>query len=277
MSHEHNINIIRIYLEEINKIPRITPEEEVILSNKVKKGDRSAREKMIKANLRLVVSVVKGFTGRGIAFLDLVEEGNLGLIKAVDKYNPKYGYRFSTYATWWIKQAVLRLISNQISNVRIPIYVQEIKTQILKAERRLMHKLKRAPNAQEIAKELKLPIVKVKEVMSYMSPELSLNQTIDDMGEIEFGDIVIDPSEITKEDFDKLFFRTQLIRDLIDHLPDKEQIIIRMRYGINEEGTRYTLKEIGKVLNITRERVRQIEHAAVKKLKKIISQEGWKG
>ncbi|MDD3626725.1 MAG: RNA polymerase sigma factor RpoD/SigA [bacterium] len=277
MSQEYKINIIRLYLEEINKISRLSPEEELALAKKVKTGDKDAREKMIKANLRLVVSVVKNFTGRGIAFLDLIEEGNIGLIKAVEKYNPKYGYRFSTYATWWIKQAVLRLISNQISNVRIPIYVQEIKTQILKAERKLLHKLKREPNPEEISKELNLPIAKVKEVMTYMSPEISLNQTIDEMQEIEFGDIVIDPTDLTKEDFDKLFFRTELIRDLIEQLQDKEKTIIKMRYGLNEEGIRYTLKDIGKVLNITRERVRQIEHAAIKKLKKIISQEGWKG
>ncbi|MCK4668347.1 sigma-70 family RNA polymerase sigma factor [Candidatus Dependentiae bacterium] len=272
-------NIVRIYLQEINRIPRITVEEEKTLSKLIQEGDKSAREKMIKANLRLVVSIAKHFyrPGHGLSILDLIEEGNIGLIRAVDKYNYKFDYRFSTYATWWIKQAVLRLISNQSTNVRIPVYVHELRSQILKAERKLIHKLKRAPTEKEIAKELNYPMKKVKDVIRYLSPQLSLNQPIDSTEEIEFGDIMINPEEITKSDFDKLFFRTQLLRELLDQLTEKERFVLKLRYALGPEGVRHTLKDIGEMLKITRERVRQIEHGAVKKLKKIISREGWRG
>lgn len=273
----NSVNIVQIYLTEINRIPRLTPEQEKEIAKQVQEGDPDARKKMIKANLRLVVSVAKDFSRSGISFLDLIEEGNLGLIKAVDKYEYKLGYRFSTYATWWIKQSMLRLINNQSSNVRIPVYIQELKSQIIKTERKLIHKLKRPPTDEEVAKELGYPVDKIIEVKRYMIPQVSLNTTIDDLDEIEFGDLLMDPANISKKDFDKLFFKTQLVHDLLDKLNEKERKIIELRYGISEDRTRLTLKEIGEIMGITRERVRQIEHSAIKKLKNIISREGWKG
>ena len=263
---------IRLYLKDIKKLSLLTPKEEIELARKIKKGDNRARQKMIKSNLRLVISIAKKYSYLGVPMLDLIEEGNLGLMKAVEKFNPRKGYRFSTYAAWWIKQYITRAIANQGKTIRIPVYVVELLMRFKKISEQLSHKLKRKPRSREIGKKMRIPIKRVRQLNKMAGAVSSLNAPIGESGTTEFMDLLEDEKIATSINELSNFLLHEKIRELLRKMSAREQKIIELRFGL-KDGVRHTLRETAGNFGITRERVRQIENAAKRKLRDLMVQQ----
>lgn len=263
---------IRLYLKDIKKLPLLTPREEIDLAKKIKKGDRKARQKMIKSNLRLVINIAKKYSYLGVPMLDLIEEGNLGLMKAVEKFNPRKGYRFSTYAAWWIKQYITRAIANQGKTIRIPVYVIELLMRFKKVTEQLTHKLKRKPRVREISRKMCIPVKRVKQLNKMAHAVSSLNAPIGESGTTEFMDLIEDEKIAGSIDELSNFLLHERIRELLKKMSPREQKILELRFGL-KDGIRHTLRETAENFGITRERVRQIENAAKRKLRDFMLQQ----
>lgn len=263
---------IKLYLREIKDIPLLTAEEEREVAFRIKRGSKAARQKMIKSNLRLVISIAKRYSYLGIPLMDLIEEGNLGLMKAVERYNPSKGYRFSTYAAWWIKQYITRAIANQGKTIRIPVYVVELLLRFKKAQEALSHKLRRIPTIQEIARKMKKSVVKVRRLKDVVTKVSSLHAPIGEDGTGKFMDLIEDESLATSVDELAVFLLRERIASLLEKMNPRERKILVLRYGLKDGVTR-TLDETAKKFGITRERVRQIESVAMKKLRLYIKQQ----
>ncbi|MEE8638367.1 MAG: RNA polymerase sigma factor RpoD [Candidatus Margulisiibacteriota bacterium] len=257
---------VRMYLREIGKFPLLTSEEEVVLAKRVKVGDMRGKHKLVNSNLRLVVSIAKKYTGRGMLFLDLVQEGNLGLIRAVEKFDYRKGYKFSTYATWWIRQAITRAIADQARTIRIPVHMVETINRLRKTSRLLLQQLGRKPTEKEIAKKSRISVDKVREIIKVSQVPLSLEMPVGDEESSRLGDFVEDatiqaPDEVVM---------SGLLRDdlemVMSSLTDREKMVLKLRFGL-EDGHPRTLEEVGRVFLVTRERIRQIEAKALRKLK----------
>ncbi|PRR80136.1 RNA polymerase sigma factor SigA [Clostridium liquoris] len=257
---------INMYLKEIGKVDLLSKKEEVELAKGIEQGDEEAKNKLIEANLRLVVSISKKYVGKGLTFLDLVQEGNIGLMKAVEKFDYRKGYRFSTYATWWIKQAVTRAISDQSRTIRIPVHMNELIYKVIKVKKELEQELDREPSEQEIAEELKIPLEKVKKVYAVSQEPISLETPIGDSEDSYLENFIADERYIPDESV-----ATSMLGDILTNilgtLSPREERIVRLRYGLLDDGKSRTLEEIGREFNLTRERIRQIENSAIKKLR----------
>lgn len=269
---------IRAYFKDVRHIPLLTPEEEIDLARKIQAGDRPARDQMIKSNLRLVISIAKRYMNLGIPLSDLIEEGNIGLMRAVDKFDPERGFRFSTYAAWWIKQSVSRSIVDQGKMIRIPVYMNEELAKYKKAMEKLTHKLKRKPRVAEIAKKMQVGVDRIRELSQCVAKMSSLDAPIGEEGEGQFKDIVQDTTlEAPHEELES-FFNKERTLDLLSMMSDREREVLDLRYGITD-GERRTLAKIAKKLGVSRERVRQVEVGAIKKLREIFhkQEEGLSG
>jgi RNA polymerase primary sigma factor len=264
------MDAIKLYLKDIRDLPLLTPENEKALAQKVKKGNKKARQQMIKSNLRLVINIAKKYSYLGVPMLDLIEEGNLGLMKAVSKYDPDKGYRFSTYAAWWIKQYITRAVANQSKTVRVPVYVMEMLMRFQKVKKHLTQKHKKNPRVGEIAKKMKLPIARVKQLDHMASNITSLNAPIGESGDSEFMDLIEDESIVNAVDELSKFLRHERIVGLLEKMTPRERKILELRYGLDGDGMPHTLRETAKHFGITRERVRQIEVACIQKLRKMM-------
>ncbi|MFA4982355.1 MAG: sigma-70 family RNA polymerase sigma factor [Candidatus Omnitrophota bacterium] len=266
------MDAIRLYLKDIKKLPLLTPEEEISLANRIKKGDGKARAKMIQSNLRLVINIAKKYSHLGVSMLDLIEEGNLGLMKAVEKFNPKKGYRFSTYAAWWIRQYISRAIANQGKTVRMPVYIIELLMRFKKVSEHLTNSLKRKPKLNEISKRMKLPIKRVKQLNRMVSGISSLNAPVGEEGSTEFLDLIEDENMTSAADELSNFLTQERIKGLLEKMSKREQKILSLRFGL-KDGVPHTLRDTAKHFGITRERVRQIESAAMRKMREFIVQQ----
>ena len=261
---------VKMYLREIGKIPLLTQEEEQALAVKAAKGNKKAKDKMVEANMRLVVSIAKRYSGRGLDFLDLIQEGNTGLLRAVEKFDPEKGFKFSTYATWWIRQAITRAIADQARTIRIPVHMVETINKVLRASRKLTAELNREPTIEEIAKEMDMDVEKVDYVMRIKQDIASLDQSVGKDGDDEdsvLGDFVEDEDRISPEDSAANQMLKEQLADIIATLSEREQKIIKLRFGIGG-GRPHTLEEVGAEFSVTRERIRQIEAKALSKLRK---------
>ena len=261
---------VRLYLREIGKIPLLTPEEEAELAQRIVKGDKKAKDKMVESNMRLVVSIAKRYGGRGLDFLDLIQEGNTGLLRAVEKFDPAKGFKFSTYATWWVRQAITRAIADQARTIRIPVHMVETINKVLRTTRKLTAELNREPTNQEIAKALDMEPEKVDYVMRIKQDIASLDASIGREGDDEdsvLGDFVEDEERDSPEDSAANQILKEQLSEIIASLTDREQKIIRLRFGIGG-GRPHTLEEVGAEFDVTRERIRQIEAKALSKLRK---------
>lgn len=261
---------VRLYLREIGKIPLLTPEEEADLAQRIVKGDKKAKDKMVESNMRLVVSIAKRYGGRGLDFLDLIQEGNTGLLRAVEKFDPSKGFKFSTYATWWVRQAITRAIADQARTIRIPVHMVETINKVLRTTRKLTTDLNREPTIEEIANELHMEPEKVDYVMRIKQDIASLDASVGRDGDDEdsvLGDFVEDEERISPEDSAANQILKEQLSEIISTLTDREQKIIRLRFGIGG-GRPHTLEEVGAEFDVTRERIRQIEAKALSKLRK---------
>ncbi|MBR3137890.1 RNA polymerase sigma factor RpoD [Candidatus Saccharibacteria bacterium] len=261
---------VRLYLREIGKIPLLTPEEEADLAKRIVKGDKKAKDKMVESNMRLVVSIAKRYGGRGLDFLDLIQEGNTGLLRAVEKFDPDKGFKFSTYATWWVRQAITRAIADQARTIRIPVHMVETINKVLRTSRKLTSELNREPTNEEIAKELGLEPEKIDYVMRIKQDIASLDASIGREGDDEdsvLGDFVEDEERDSPEESAANQILKEQLSEIIATLTDREQKIIRLRFGIGG-GRPHTLEEVGAEFDVTRERIRQIEAKALSKLRK---------
>ena len=257
---------VRMYLKEIGRIPLLSAEEELELANRILQGDEAAKKRMVESNLRLVVSVAKHYLGRGMQLLDLIQEGNMGLLKAVEKFDPSKGYKFSTYATWWIRQSITRAIADQARTIRIPVHMVETINKVARASHQLVQELGREPNAPEIADFLDLPLSKVEEIMKLSQEPISLETPVGEEDDSHLGDFIQD-SEVSEpmEAATANSLREQLEKAL-SMLTEREAKVLRLRFGF-EDGKTHTLEEVGKEFNVTRERVRQIESKALRRLR----------
>ncbi len=266
------MDAIRLYLKDIKKLPLLTPEEEITLANKIKRGDKAARAKMIQSNLRLVINIAKKYSHLGVSMLDLIEEGNMGLMKAVEKFNPKKGYRFSTYAAWWIRQYISRAIANQGKTVRMPVYIIELLMRFKKVQEHLTNSMKRKPRLNEIAKRMGLPMKRAKELHRMVSSTSSLNAPVGDEGSTEFLDLIEDENMVSAIDELSNFLTQERINLLLEKMSKREQKILSLRFGL-KDGVPHTLRDTAKHFGITRERVRQIESAAMRKMREMMIQQ----
>jgi RNA polymerase primary sigma factor len=266
------MDAIRLYLKDIKKLPLLTAEEEITLAKKIKRGDKAARAKMIQSNLRLVINIAKRYSHLGVSMLDLIEEGNIGLMKAVEKFNPKKGYRFSTYAAWWIRQYISRAIANQGKTVRMPVYVIELLMRYKKVTEHLTNSLKRKPRLSEVAKRMKLPMKRAKQLSKMVSGISSLNAPVGEEGSTEFMDLIEDESIVSAVDELSNFFTAERIRLILEKMSKREQKILTLRFGL-KGGSPQTLRDAAKRFGITRERVRQIESAAMRKMREFMLQQ----
>ncbi len=264
---------IRLYLKDIKNLPLLKPAEEVSLAKKIIKGDKRAKQKMIQSNLRLVINIAKKYSYLGVPMLDLIEEGNLGLMKAVEKYNYKRGYRFSTYAAWWIKQYITRAIANQGKTVRIPVYVIELLMRFKKVTGQLSHKFKRKPRLNEISKRMRMPLKRVRQLNRMASTVSSLNAPVDESGSTEFMDLIEDEKVAQEVGELSNFLLHERVKDLLHRMTPREKKILSLRFGL-KDGVRHTLRETASNFGITRERVRQIESIAMRKLRELMKEEG---
>jgi RNA polymerase primary sigma factor len=262
---EPSLDSLRLYLREIGKVPLLTADQEVYLAKRIERGDMAAKTHMIEANLRLVVSIAKGYLGRGLSFLDLIQEGSLGLIRAVEKFDYRKGYKFSTYATWWIRQAVTRAIADKARTIRIPVHMVEKLNKVVHIERQLVQRLGREPRPEEIADELEMTTEEVRDILRMAQLPVSLEKPIGEEEESELGDFVQDEQAESPFDSASLSLRQQDIRRALDSLPDRERRVIELRFGLTGDRPR-TLEEVGRAFNVTRERIRQIENNTLKKL-----------
>lgn len=261
---------IKAYLKDVRPIPLLTPEQEIDLARKIKKGDKNAREQMIKANLRLVISIAKRYVNLGVALSDLIEEGNIGLMKSVEKFDPNRGFRFSTYAAWWIKQGISRAIIDQGKMIRVPVYLNEEIAKYKKMVEKLTHKLNRKPAPAEIAKKMKITIDKVSDLENSIAKMSSLDAPIGEDGDAQVKDLIQDENTASPDEEIEKFFNQERAKSFLDMLNERERRILELRYGITD-GETHTLAEIAKILGVSRERVRQIEAATLKKIRQILS------
>jgi RNA polymerase primary sigma factor len=262
---EPSLDSLRLYLREIGKVPLLTADQEVSLAKRIERGDMLAKQQMIQANLRLVVSIAKGYLGRGLSFLDLIQEGSLGLIRAVEKFDYRKGYKFSTYATWWIRQAVTRAIADKARTIRIPVHMVEKLNRVVHIERQLVQRLGRDPRPEEIAGELDMTADEVREILRMAQLPVSLEKPIGEEEESELGDFVQDESAPSPFDTATMTLRKEDIERALDSLPERERKVIELRFGLKGEHP-CTLEEVGRAFGVTRERIRQIENNTLKKL-----------
>ena len=257
---------VRMYLKEIGKVPLLTPEEEVDLAVKMADGDEDAKRRMTEANLRLVVSIAKRYVGRGMLFLDLIQEGNLGLIKAVEKFDHTKGYKFSTYATWWIRQAITRAIADQARTIRIPVHMVETINKTIRVSRQLLQELGHDPSAEEIADEMGMPVEKVRDILKIAQEPVSLETPIGEEEDSHLGDFIPDEDASEPSEAASFSLLREQLEEVLDTLAPREKKVLELRFGIVDGRTR-TLEEVGKEFNVTRERIRQIEAKALRKLR----------
>ena len=257
---------VRMYLKEIGKVPLLTPEEEVELAIQMSQGNEEAKHRMTEANLRLVVSIAKRYVGRGMLFLDLIQEGNLGLIKAVEKFDYTKGYKFSTYATWWIRQAITRAIADQARTIRIPVHMVETINKTIRVSRQLLQELGHDPSAEEIAKEMDMPVDKVRDILKIAQEPVSLETPIGEEEDSHLGDFIPDEDASEPSEAASFSLLREQLEEVLDTLAPREKKVLELRFGIVDGRTR-TLEEVGKEFNVTRERIRQIEAKALRKLR----------
>ncbi len=257
---------VRMYLKEIGKVSLLTAEEEVELARRMEQGDPEAKRRLAEANLRLVVSIAKRYVGRGMLFLDLIQEGNLGLIKAVEKFDYRKGYKFSTYATWWIRQAITRAIADQARTIRIPVHMVETINKLIRVSRQLLQELGREPLPEEIAKEMNMPVEKVREIMKISQEPVSLETPIGEEEDSHLGDFIPDEEAPAPAEAAAFTLLKEQLMEVLDTLTPREEKVLRLRFGL-DDGRARTLEEVGKEFNVTRERIRQIEAKALRKLR----------
>ena len=257
---------VKVYLKEIGRVPLLTPDEEVDLAVRISNGDEAAKKRLSEANLRLVVSIAKRYLGRGMQFLDLIQEGNLGLIKAVEKFDYTKGFKFSTYATWWIRQAITRAIADQARTIRIPVHMVETINKVKKVSSQLLHANGREPSAEEVAEELDMPVDKVREIMRVAQEPVSLETPIGEEEDSHLGDFIPDDDAPAPADAASHTLLKETLSRVLDSLTPREEKVLRLRFGL-EDGRSRTLEEVGKEFNVTRERIRQIEAKALRKLR----------
>ena len=257
---------VRMYLKEIGKVPLLTPEEEVELARKMSEGDEEAKRRMTEANLRLVVSIAKRYVGRGMLFLDLIQEGNLGLIKAVEKFDYTKGYKFSTYATWWIREAITRAIADQARTIRIPVHMVETINKTIRVSRQLLQELGHDPSAEEIAEVMDMPVEKVRDILKIAQEPVSLETPIGEEEDSHLGDFIPDEDASEPSEAASFSLLREQLEEVLDTLAPREKKVLELRFGIVDGRTR-TLEEVGKEFNVTRERIRQIEAKALRKLR----------
>ena len=262
---ESSLDSLRLYLREIGRVPLLTARQEVALAKRIELGDLSAKQAMVEANLRLVVSIAKGYLGRGLSFLDLIQEGSLGLIRAVEKFDYRRGFKFSTYATWWIRQAVTRAIADKARTIRIPVHMVEKLNKVVHLERQMVQRLGREPRPEEIAEELRMSVEEVRDILRMAQMPVSLEKPIGEEGDSELGDFVEDETAASPFDEASVNLRHTDILRALDALPDRERKVIELRFGLQGEQPR-TLEEVGRAFGVTRERIRQIENNTLKKL-----------
>lgn len=257
---------VRMYLKEIGKVPLLSPDEEIELAKKIELGDEAAKKKLAEANLRLVVSIAKRYVGRGMQLLDLIQEGNLGLIKAVEKFDYRKGYKFSTYATWWIRQAITRAIADQARTIRIPVHMVETINRLVRTQRQLVQKLGREATPEELAKELDMPVDRVREIMKISQDPVSLETPIGEEEDSHLGDFIQDDNVEVPADAATYTLLHEQLMEVLSTLTEREQKVLRLRFGL-DDGRPRTLEEVGRQFNVTRERIRQIEAKALRKLR----------
>ena len=257
---------VRMYLKEIGKVPLLTAEEEVELARRMADGDESAKKRLAEANLRLVVSIAKRYVGRGMLFLDLIQEGNLGLIKAVEKFDYEKGFKFSTYATWWIRQAITRAIADQARTIRIPVHMVETINKVSRVSRQLLQELGREPQPEEIAEAMEIPVERVREIMKISQDPVSLETPIGEEEDSHLGDFIQDENVAVPADAATQTVLKEQLEEVLETLTEREQKVLKLRFGL-EDGRARTLEEVGKEFDVTRERIRQIEAKALRKLR----------
>ena len=257
---------VRMYLKEIGKVSLLTADEEIELAKRMEQGDEEAKKRLAEANLRLVVSIAKRYVGRGMLFLDLIQEGNLGLIKAVEKFDYRKGYKFSTYATWWIRQAITRAIAAQARTIRIPVHMVETINKLIRVSRQLLQELGREPTPEEIAEEMKMPVDRVREILKISQEPVSLETPIGEEEDSHLGDFIQDDNVPVPADAAAFTLLKEQLIEVLGTLTEREQKVLRLRFGL-DDGRARTLEEVGKEFNVTRERIRQIEAKALRKLR----------
>ncbi len=257
---------VRMYLKEIGRVPLLSADDEVELAMRIKNGDEEAKRRLAEADLRLVVSIAKRYVGRGMLFLDLIQEGNMGLIKAVEKFDHNKGFKFSTYATWWIRQAITRAIADQARTIRIPVHMVETINKLIRVSRQLLQELGREPSPEEIAAEMELTVEKVREIMKIAQEPVSLETPIGEEDDSHLGDFIEDQEALAPADAAAYELLKEQLEDVLDTLTEREENVLRLRFGLDDGRTR-TLEEVGKVFGVTRERIRQIEAKALRKLR----------
>jgi RNA polymerase primary sigma factor len=265
---EPSLDSLRLYLRSIGQVDLLTAAQEVELAKRIERGDMLAKRQMVEANLRLVVSIAKGYLGRGLSFLDLIQEGSLGLIRAVEKFDYRRGYKFSTYATWWIRQAVTRAIADKARTIRIPVHMVEKLNRVAHVERQLVQKLGREPEPAEIAEELRWPVADVRDIIRVSQLPVSLEKPVGDEDESELGDFVADEAVLEPFEEASEHLQKEGVRRALDALPERERQVIELRYGLSGAEP-LTLEEVGRTFGVTRERIRQIENNTLKKLKRL--------
>jgi RNA polymerase primary sigma factor len=276
LSVEPSLDSLRLYLREIGRVPLLTAEQEVHLAKRIERGDMSAKTQMIEANLRLVVSIAKGYLGRGLSFLDLIQEGSLGLIRAVEKFDYRKGYKFSTYATWWIRQAVTRAIADKARTIRIPVHMVEKLNKVVHVERQLVQRLGREPKPEEMAAELEMSPEEVREILRMAQLPISLEKPVGEEDESALGDFVQDELAESPFDLASVNLRRGDIDRALESLPDRERRVIELRFGLRGDPPR-TLEEVGRTFGVTRERIRQIENNTLKKLEHLPEAQALRG
>ncbi|MGY5338662.1 RNA polymerase sigma factor RpoD [Levilactobacillus spicheri] len=257
---------VRMYLKEIGRVNLLTADEEVALALRIEKGDEEAKQELAEANLRLVVSIAKRYVGRGMQFLDLIQEGNMGLMKAVEKFDYRKGFKFSTYATWWIRQAITRAIADQARTIRIPVHMVETINKLIRIQRQLLQDLGREPTPEEIGAEMDMPTEKVREILKIAQEPVSLETPIGEEDDSHLGDFIEDQDATSPADHAAYELLKEQLESVLDTLTDREENVLRLRFGLDDGRTR-TLEEVGKVFGVTRERIRQIEAKALRKLR----------
>jgi RNA polymerase primary sigma factor len=275
LSVEPSLDSLRLYLREIGKVPLLTADQEVSLAKRIERGDMDAKQHMIEANLRLVVSIAKGYLGRGLSFLDLIQEGSLGLIRAVEKFDYRKGFKFSTYATWWIRQAVTRAIADKARTIRIPVHMVEKLNKVVHIERQLVQRLGREPEPEEIAEELEIDTDEVREILRMSQLPISLEKPIGEDEDSSLGDFVPDEQAESPFDTASLSLRREDVELALSALPERERRVIELRYGLDGSQP-CTLEEVGRTFGVTRERIRQIENNTLKKLESLPEAQGLK-
>ncbi len=257
---------VRMYLKEIGRVQLLSTEEEVDLAQRIEQGDEQAKQRLTEANLRLVVSIARRYVGRGMLFLDLIQEGNMGLIKAVDKFDYRKGFKFSTYATWWIRQAITRSIADQSRTIRIPVHMVETINKYIRISRQMLQVLGREPSPEEIAKEMELSLDKVREIMKISQEPISLETPVGEESDSKLGEFIEDQDALAPADAAAFELLKEQLEDVLDTLTDREESVLRLRFGL-DDGRSRTLEEVGKEFGVTRERIRQIEAKALRKLR----------